>query len=1204
MSNREYIVSQEVKMDWFKNTFLLLLFLSSRSLYAQDIILNEVVAGKAEVSAPGSITLQPGFHAKAGSNFHAFIGPMQGAYSSMQIPVSTGSSLSSPSTGNNYTREIIYREPESTPQTSNFKHSETVNYFDGLGRPKQTVLVGASPLEKDIIQPVFYDNYGREAVKTLPYPENERTGSFRPGVSESTVNTYYSGNIAGRESNGRAFTFIEFDNSPLNRIVKQTGPGSEWANNNKAVTINYLTNAAETGWQVTGDFSYSPISYPANSLFVTETIDEDGNYTREYKDKLGQVVFKKSKLNNDWLRTAYIYDDFGLLRCVVPPEAAGPEDDNLCYKYRYDSRHRLVEKRLPGAGSVKMVYDKRDRLRCTQDANQAALTDQEWSFTKYDELNRPVITGTVSGIGDQSAINAAINANQYLNEIRNNQLSGYGYTSNSFPATGGSILSATYYDDYTFRAGMNLDTELESDGYDATSYNISTIKDSEPRGQVTGTMTKVLSSSQDVSEVTKSILYSTLYYDKYGHLLRSISQNHINGKDVITNDYEPVTYQLLRSRQQHFGYENVIIEKWYEYDHAGRLLATRQKINDQPEITLSAVSYNELGEMITKYFHSKQTSGSRSFIQKTDYVYNIRGWLRQINDPALSSDNDLFGQTIIYNTVTELGSLNPGAGLYNGNISGLKWGTKNDVVRGYQFVYDNLNRLKQGNYAEGPGLSTNIGYNNESVSLYDNNGNIKNLQRRYNNITVDNLTYYYPLKNNKISSIADGAGNGTGIDDYPGDSQSYIYDPNGNMIHDGSKSLYISYHSMLNLPKELDFGSNNRIYYHYNASGVKLMKHISSANYSSSLIHYVGNIVYEGRNLSYIITDEGRIVSVGTGTERKFIYEYNLKDHLGNSRVTFMGTTLGGGAVDIMQTTSYYPFGLVMSQYDGNTSASYQENKYLYNGKEHQNDVFGSSSLNLYDYGARFYDPQIGRWHVIDPAAEFNRRWSPYTYALNNPLRFIDPDGNDWWDVVNGIGRGITDNLLGTSTRANFKPTDAAQYNRVLNQVDVGSMMTGAMMTTTGGTSAAAAGAVVLAGETGGASLLVGGAAVGEAAVGGVLMMNGAKNLANGNNYGENEPNSTSSTEASGRSKNKLEPSKEATGDHSSFKTDENGNITNTATYKSNPQNPTGFDEVKRVDVKGKAHYDKSTGNKVETPHVHENGSVRPANEDELPKRR
>jgi len=215
------------------------------------------------------------------------------------------------------------------------------------------------------------------------------------------------------------------------------------------------------------------------------------------------------------------------------------------------------------------------------------------------------------------------------------------------------------------------------------------------------------------------------------------------------------------------------------------------------------------------------------------------------------------------------------------------------------------------------------------------------------------------------------------------------------MTFDGAKNLTISYNPTINLPKQLDFGGNNRIFYHYTAGGAKLLKHTVPATGTGVYTHYIGNIVYEGSTLSYIITEEGRLVAVGTGTDRKFLYEYNLKDHLGNSRVTFMGTDLGG-AVDIVQATSYYPFGLVMNQMNGNTATGYNKNKYLYNGKELQDDVFAGSSLNWFDYGARFYDPQIGRWHSIDPKAEESRRLSPYNYAVDNPIRFIDPDGMKW----------------------------------------------------------------------------------------------------------------------------------------------------------------------------------------------------------------
>jgi len=184
--------------------------------------------------------------------------------------------------------------------------------------------------------------------------------------------------------------------------------------------------------------------------------------------------------------------------------------------------------------------------------------------------------------------------------------------------------------------------------------------------------------------------------------------------------------------------------------------------------------------------------------------------------------------------------------------------------------------------------------------------------------------------------------------------------------------------------------------------------------------YYEGSCVYRGDgSLDYILHPEGVVRATGQGLS----HEYFLKDHLGSTRVVF------GSNGAVLQATDYYAFGL-----EHTPKAKENENRYLYNGKELQDETFaGGVRLGWYDYGARFYDPAIARWHVIDNKAEKYYSTSQYVYALNNPIKFIDPDGND-------VQVSFTDQTHNAALQNLLSTTDG--YNFVSRYMSAGSSLT------------------------------------------------------------------------------------------------------------------------------------------------------------------
>ena len=302
--------------------------------------------------------------------------------------------------------------------------------------------------------------------------------------------------------------------------------------------------------------------------------------------------------------------------------------------------------------------------------------------------------------------------------------------------------------------------------------------------------------------------------------------------------------------------------------------------------------------------------------------------------------------------------------------------------------------------------------------------------------------YFNNDKSNKLYAVGDfipdifsrGDFNESNSDGYA--NQEYYYDNNGNMTWDKNRRSKVSY-NYLNLPYNV-WNENGSGYFGfiYNADGMKL-RQILYNNIAANNVKYdyIGPFVYKNGVLDYVITSEGRAVySNGTFS----YYEFYLKDHLGNIRTVLKrNSTLA----EVLQVNDYYPFGMLMGESTGETYS----NKYRFNGKENLIPVRTDYPVDLswYDYGARMYDPQLGRWHTIDPLAEKYRRWSPYNYCVDNPIMFTDPDGmgpfGDWLTKIgakisvglNNIWGGQTNS--GTSTTgtgsSSFKTNGQARTN-------------------------------------------------------------------------------------------------------------------------------------------------------------------------------
>ena len=692
------------------------------------------------------------------------------------------------------------------------KYLDKVEYFDGLGRPFQTVLKKVTASSSNLVTLQEYDVAGRAANSWLPIVSSAEY------VAPASFKSSAPGNY-GNDS--RPYGQPVYEASPLNRTVKEYGPGAAW-HGGHSVNTDYLANSTANAQLNCINYSVSSAgaltsngSYASGQLSVVKTTDEDLNVSYTFTDKMGHVVLSRQMKGSETHDTYYVYDDKGNLCFVLQPMYQSSANlDQYAFQYKYDGRNRCIWKKLPGAGYVEMVCDNADRLVFSQDGNQRALSTGNWMYYKYDGLNRLTEQGTCT---------------------------------NKVTTSGTNVLVQHFYDSYAFRsqAGFN-----NSNFPDDASGN--------GKGALTASVATVLGSSNKI--------YTAYYYDIKGRVAKTVQSNLLGGYDVTATVYtftdKPATVTHTHTAS---GKPTRTEMYTYSYNHADRLLKVEHTLGGT-KITLADYAYDNLGRLQSKSLHGSATN-------KLTYAYNVRGWLTGISGTK-------FTQNLYYNTGNgtaryngSISSMTWKAG-NESTVRGYKF-TYDGLDRLLNATYGetaginaNTDRFSENvtAYDKNGNIKTLQRYGQTAASGYG---------------LIDNLTF--TLAGNLLNRVDDAAaasayGGGFEFKDGVKQANEYTYDSNGNLTKDLNKGISTITYNVLNLPNMVTFSDGSTIAYTYGADGTKL-KTVHKTGSTTTTTDYCGNVVYENGVQKLLLTDEGYV----TLSDSK--YHYYLKDHQGNNRV-------------------------------------------------------------------------------------------------------------------------------------------------------------------------------------------------------------------------------------------------------------------------------------------------------------------------------
>ena len=567
---------------------------------------------------------------------------------------------------------------------------EKTSYIDGLARIAEEVSRTSASGFPSVVTLQEYDGVGRASSSYLPLAlDSDNGGAYvTPDAAKGRAFLTYSDVYAD--------SYPEYEPTPRGRVTANNGPGSPWRTRGRKEEVSYLVGTTSGGGLCTCNcYEVASASslrkrgvYGAGELSVVRTDDEDGNVSLVFTDKWGrEVLHRRVIAGRSYADTYYVYDNLGLLRYVLSPEASsslssdGTWSDSdavlqgLAYIYKYDSRGRRTFSKLPGAGAVYLRYDRSDRQAFSQDAVQR--TDGLWTFTLVDALGRECVRGTAA-LTETAVASAATSVPTvtFTTSSSGSALGGYTVTGVTLPQDR-TLLSVRYHDSYSFLSLLPSATASGLAVSTLSGYGTAWPSNSSPgaKGLQTGSRTFVVGDGSSFSA-------EAVYYDWRSQPVQKHCIDHRGTREDLFLNLS-FTGKTVASRKvvTPSGGAATVVTREMSYDGWDRLAGEVTTVSGGGADATDRVtySYDDVGRMTGRTYGEPGSAGSTA----ETLSYNARGWLTGQASPVYSS-------TLRYTDPSRTST----AGRYGGSISEWSWSRgSGSGMQTYAFSYDGLDRL-------------------------------------------------------------------------------------------------------------------------------------------------------------------------------------------------------------------------------------------------------------------------------------------------------------------------------------------------------------------------------------------------------------------------------------------------------------------------------------------------------------------------------